>query len=232
MLLLQVLLLTHGIKNLDRRVTKKKELDLPAQDKSLTPKILKSAREEFLKKGFLNATLRGIAHNAAVSKGAIFRRYKTKEELFEIVVQPALDLLNVVISEEYGSYSEKREEQTLDEFFDFSLDISKDMLQLFYTESDTFKLLFAKAEGTKYENFLYDFIGKHAEESFKFMKKEEKKGVLKITTTLEEYRILLISYWSVIAGVFIRNFTLNQALSFVEKFDKFFNWQTVVEFKR
>lgn len=199
------------------------------QDTSLNPKIVESAKKEFLEKGFPDATLRNIARNAGVTTGAIYKRYKGKEELFEEVVQPALDLLDTVMLEDYNHYNEEKEKQESDELFGSTLEFTQKIIRLMFKEKEALKLLFGKAEGTKYSNFLYDFTKKTSKESFKLIKEERKKGFLEATINLEELHILVISQWSVFAEIFIRGFTLKQALSFIEKFDKFFNWKAVMK---
>ena len=45
-------------------------------DISIDPKLLESAKEEFLSKGFLEASLKTICDNAGVTTGALYKRYK------------------------------------------------------------------------------------------------------------------------------------------------------------
>ena len=49
-------------------------------DKSIDPRILKSAKEEFLSHGYEKASLKTICANAKVTTGALYKRYKSKEE--------------------------------------------------------------------------------------------------------------------------------------------------------
>ncbi len=64
------------------------------KDKSIDPVLLKSAREHFLAKGFANASVQEICKNAGVTTGALYTRYKGKGELFEAVVEDAVQVLN------------------------------------------------------------------------------------------------------------------------------------------
>ena len=52
-------------------------------------KIIACAKEEFLKKGYADASLRTIAQNADVSTSTIYTRYLDKEGLFRFLVEPA-----------------------------------------------------------------------------------------------------------------------------------------------
>ena len=51
-------------------------------EQSTQKKILSVAKKEFLRNGFLNASLRNIAKNAGVTTGALYRYYTSKEDLF------------------------------------------------------------------------------------------------------------------------------------------------------
>ena len=61
------------------------------RDHTLDDKITAAARAEFLEKGYAGASLRKIAENAGVTVGAIQTRYRSKDELFQSLLQPFLD---------------------------------------------------------------------------------------------------------------------------------------------
>ncbi len=63
------------------------------QKEEIRQAILKSALDEFLAKGYLKASMKSIAKEAGVAVGNIYRYFKSKGELFEIVVKPAYDQL-------------------------------------------------------------------------------------------------------------------------------------------
>ena len=56
-------------------------------DKSIDPRLLSSAKAEFMKHGFLKAELKTICENADITTGAVYKRYKGKEDLFNAVVE-------------------------------------------------------------------------------------------------------------------------------------------------
>ena len=68
-------------------------------DRSIDPRILESAKEEFLDKGFLGASLNNICRKAGVTTGALYKRFKGKEELFSALVDDAVDALKKVREE-------------------------------------------------------------------------------------------------------------------------------------
>ncbi len=68
-------------------------------DRSLDPKILESAKKEFLANGFEKTSLKAICDGAGVTTGALYKRYDGKEGLFTALVAPTLRDLNSVIEE-------------------------------------------------------------------------------------------------------------------------------------
>ena len=57
-------------------------------DMTTQERILASAKTEFLKKGFLGASLRNIVKTAGVTTGAFYGYYSNKEALFSALVEP------------------------------------------------------------------------------------------------------------------------------------------------
>ena len=49
------------------------------RDTSIDPRLLESARKEFMEKGFIKAELKTICENAKITTGAVYKRYKGKE---------------------------------------------------------------------------------------------------------------------------------------------------------
>ena len=66
-------------------------------DRSIDPRIMESAKEEFLQKGFLDASLQVICKNAGVTTGALYKRFKGKEELFCALVESTVQDLEEVV---------------------------------------------------------------------------------------------------------------------------------------
>ena len=64
------------------------------RDKNVTiKKIFQSAMNEFTEYGFEQASVRTIAKNAGVTPGAIYKHFKSKEDIFKAIVSPILDHL-------------------------------------------------------------------------------------------------------------------------------------------
>ena len=60
------------------------------QIEGVAERILTAAKQEFLEKGYVDASLRTIAAAADTSTNSIYVRFGDKEGLFSAIVEPAL----------------------------------------------------------------------------------------------------------------------------------------------
>lgn len=60
--------------------------------------LLKVLVKSSLKRGFIKAELKTICENANITTGAVYKRYKGKEELFRAVVEKAVATLDSFVS--------------------------------------------------------------------------------------------------------------------------------------
>lgn len=127
----------------------------------VTENLLKSATEEFLEKGFMNASLRNISAKSGVSTNSIYTRFKDKEGLFSTIVKETADgLMNIYLeSIQKATYSPDLNQANYEgeEGTDFVLDY-------IYQHFTDFKLIFCCSTGSQYEYFL-DRLGE-IEESY------------------------------------------------------------------
>lgn len=120
--------------------------------------ILEAGQQEFLRKGFRNASLRNIAKEAGVTTGAFYGYFKSKEELFAALVEePAMILLNKYQETQAAFANLPQEEQVL-HLGDVSGDCMDWMISFMYDHFAAFKLILCCAEGTEYENFIHTLV--------------------------------------------------------------------------
>ena len=73
-------------------------------------RVLECAKEEFLSKGFLDASLRTIAQEAGTSTGSIYTRFGDKEGLFRAIVEPVVDEFRAMFREIQESFHQLDDE--------------------------------------------------------------------------------------------------------------------------
>lgn len=61
------------------------------QIEGVSEKIIAAAKQEFLEKGYVDASLRTIASAAGTSTNSIYVRFGDKEGLFSAIVEPVLN---------------------------------------------------------------------------------------------------------------------------------------------
>ena len=75
-------------------------------DATIDGRLLESARRHFLEKGFLNAQLKDICDDADVTTGALYKRYRGKEELFDALVAGTLREIEESISRQALTFTQ------------------------------------------------------------------------------------------------------------------------------
>lgn len=139
------------------------------EEENTLTKILNSAKQEFLTKGFLNASLRNIVKNAGVTTGAFYRYYNSKEALFSALVEEhanyVLDLFNSTVDDFEKLPGEIQTEQMVDT----SSTYLAILLDYMYDHYDAFKLLIECAEGTSYTDFTHQLVVREVESTYTYM---------------------------------------------------------------
>lgn len=121
-------------------------------------RILLCAKEEFLEKGFAEASLRTIAQNAGVSTSTIYTRYSDKEGLFRYLVEPAANGLKELVRQsltDFSSLSEKEQNERLMEYSDQGFE---EIIPYMYEHFAELKLLITGSPGNFYQDFLESLV--------------------------------------------------------------------------
>ncbi len=199
-------------------------------DKSIDPRILEAAKEEFLSKPYQEVVLRDVCKKAGVTTGAFYKRYESKEALFDAVVEPTFHMIQQYANEtERFNYDqfEKRDMQTV---WAQTTETQSRYIDLMYENKDGFLLLLSHAEGTKYHNFLHDFVTMVTKASMKFIDTMHNQGELSEVIDENELHMLLTAYWSTMFEPLIHGLSREQALEHSKIVAKLFDWSAVLGF--
>ena len=135
----------------------------------VSEKILACAKEEFLEKGYSEASLRTIAAKADTTTGSIYSRFRDKEGLFDALVKPAADgLIQIFLQIQETFHAAKAEEQPklLEQYTVSGMD---GMLDYVYDHFDEFRLLLDASYGTRYQDFVEHLVDIETEYTYKYM---------------------------------------------------------------
>ena len=131
-------------------------------------KILESALKSFMQKGFREASIRTICNKAGVTNGAFYAHFKSKEDLFASLVQPALDQLIFLYTKETIHFGKINSSNDILKAFSKTFSAQEVIIHFIYKNKDLFHLLLKSSGGTKYENFPHSLIMLEQKESKKF----------------------------------------------------------------
>lgn len=200
-------------------------------DKSIDPRLLASAEAEFNKNGFIKAELKTICENAGITTGALYKRYKGKEELFCAVVDGIVsELTDFVENRSDIDFSALNNDEIIASWT-MTYESFIPMFRLLYDNRITFVLLIDKAAGTRYENFDHEFVTKLSYAYEKFYDEAKKRGLAKADVTREEFHVLISSYWTCVCEPFIHNMSWKKIEEHCRVMCRFFNWRDVILLK-
>ena len=110
-------------------------------------RVLECAKEEFLSRGFLDASLRTIAQEAETSTGSIYTRFGDKEGLFRALAEPVVDEFKAMFRKVQEDFHQFPEEEQRAEMGQYTARHQEDLLDYIYDHFDVFRLLGEKAHG-------------------------------------------------------------------------------------
>ncbi|MGX8708697.1 TetR/AcrR family transcriptional regulator [Caproiciproducens sp. R1] len=202
---------------------------MPKSKTESHPKIILAAKEEFLKKGFEQASLRDIAAKAGMSAAGLYRHFADKEALFAALVDPLLNQLDGVYDSIRKRDYEYLKAGSLDEMWRDSAEI-RYFLDLIYGHFEEFKLLLCCSSGTKYENFIHDFVMLEQKETLEYMEAARKRGIPVREIEPRELHLLLSAYAAAIFEVVVHDFSKEEAAHYLLTLQAFFypGWRAVL----
>ena len=106
----------------------------------VSEKILACAKEEFLEKGYSEASLRTIAAKADTTTGSIYSRFRDKEGLFSAIVEPAAEGLTRIFlktQEEFHAREAEVQPKVMETYVVSGMD---EMLDYVYDHFEDFQL--------------------------------------------------------------------------------------------
>lgn len=123
-------------------------------NEKLAADLLEAGKQEFLEKGFLGASMRGIAARLNVTTGALYRYYTDKESLFDALVKEPASVLENKYRMIQQNFADKDVQNQLQELPEVSDEGHAWMMDYIYDHFDAFKLIVCCSNGTRYEHYL------------------------------------------------------------------------------
>ena len=139
------------------------------QIEGVAERILTAAKQEFLEKGYVDASLRTIATAANTSTNSIYVRFGDKEGLFSTIVEPVLSEMIerfLKIQETFHQMDRAAQAAQMPEYSDGG---TAELMDYMYEHLDAFRLLLDASYGTRFHNFVDELVRIEVEYTYKYM---------------------------------------------------------------
>ncbi|SDX83326.1 transcriptional regulator, TetR family [Ruminococcaceae bacterium YAD3003] len=178
--------------------------------------------------GFIKADLKRICENAGVTTGAVYKRYKGKEELFQAVVQEAIDKMDgfVKLRSEID-FSNLSDEQIRDTWL-MNEEYVLEMFRLIWDIRKDLVILLEKSAGTAYENYGHDFAHRMTKAYMQYYLETKKRGLAKADISEDQMHVLCTAFWTAIYEPFIHKMTWKKIEAHCKVLCRYFNWAEAI----
>ena len=185
-------------------------------------RVMTAMREEFIEKGFENASVRNIAAKAGMSAAGLYRHYKNKEDMFDALMQPLMEELKEWLDHHRSTKYNMVDQGGADKntlFGESFIDLVKDVL---YPHREEFCLLIHGAGGTKYENFVHNFVEEQQDDMMKAFAYMKDHGYHVKVPTREELHMLLSAYTTAVFEPIIDGYSQEKMEHCLDTLSRFF----------
>ncbi len=194
------------------------------RDKSFShEKVNRAIKEEFLAKGYEGASIRSIGEKAGMTSAGLYRHYPDKAAMFDAMVEPLVKEIRIwTDSHKNKKYSliESEGMSVKDEVFGESFfDLIEDVILPKKTE---FQMLINCSKGTKYENFIHDFVIKNQDEFLQAIQLMRKNGYPIVELSEEELHMLLSAYITACFEPIIHDYDDSKIKKYLNTLQEFF----------
>lgn len=201
---------------------------MSVRDTSIDLRLIQSAREEFIANGFLKADLKSICENAGVTTGAVYKRYKGKEELFQAVVKEAADKMDGFIKLRTGIDLSGMSDEQIRNTWNMNEEYVLDMFRMIWGFRKDLVILLERSSGTMYDNYGHDFALRMTKAYMQYYLEAKKRGLAKADISEEQMHVLCSSFWTSVYEPFIHKMTWKKIEEHCKVLCRFFNWAEAI----
>lgn len=173
-------IINNGIINnavIDNTTIDLKGESMAVKDHSLDEKIIKAAMDEFRENDFLKASLNKIAEKAGLTTGAVYTRYKSKDELFCSLVYPLLKEMQRRFSPLEKAYNDVRDSEDIGDILNVIRIERQIYVDILFSYYDECVLLFCRSTGSSVEVQLNKWAAQKAVSTAEFIRQRAKKEI-------------------------------------------------------
>lgn len=208
------------------------------RDKTLNhERIILSARDEFSEYGYDKASMRRIGNRCGLTAAALYRHFDSKEDMFDALVRPALEDLKEWISEHISKSEDVLKACTdlpdggaaKDIWGSTEIDM---MRELIYPRMEEYAMLVNKSRGSKYENFLDEFVEDQLKRMIPQFEELRNQGLDVKDISEKELHMVTTAYCTALFEPVIHNYSLEDAVRYLDTVEAFFmpGWKNLLGF--
>ena len=209
-----------------------KEESVSKPIEGVSERILASAKEEFLEKGYSDASLRTIAAEADTTTGSIYSRYKDKEGLFGAIVDPVAEhLIELFLEtqEHFHALEASRQNEMMEEC------LSVWMLRMvddIYDHFEEFQILLDASHGTRYTDFVERLVDIETEYTYKYMEAVQIQNETSQLVTEDFIHIMTHAMIESVFEIVRHKMGKEQAYKYVDMLEKYHygGWNTIFQY--
>lgn len=193
------------------------------KDNLAVDKILECAKEEFMEKGFIEASMRTIAEKAGYTTGMVYGRFADKSQLFkELVEEGATKLFNYYsdVQNEFASFPPEQQREQMHTYVDDKMD---KLIDIMYEYIDAFKLIVSKSAGTGYEYYIDNMIAIETTNTERFIRKINEAGFETNEVRADLSHMLASALFNGVFEVVSHDFPKEDARVYIKQLQDFFN---------
>lgn len=192
------------------------------RDKSLShEKVKRAIREEFLEKGYDDASIRSIGARAGMTSAGLYRHYPDKEAMYCAMVEPLISSIktwtNRHTAMKFNMVDDGAKNEEL--FGETFIDLIREVI---LPRRDEFKLLMTRSRGTKYENFINDYVEENQKKFMDAIRYLKKHGYRTIDISEEELHMLLSAYLTACFEPIIHDYDDKKIIKYLNTVQQFF----------
>ena len=195
-------------------------------------KILRAGKQEFLSKGFKDASLRKIVAKAGFTKGAFYKYYPSKAALFEALVSGVIDELKERLKSAQDAHFDLIPKNETAKSSELSTKYLLHFVNFIYDYFDEFKLVICCSEGTKYANCVHELVELDVLRTEKYYAILKSKGKMTGNVSHELHHMITSAYFAAVFETVIHDMTRDQAIKYAKELAVFFSsgWSGLLKF--
>lgn len=181
---------------------------------------MNAAEAEFLEKGFGGTSIRSIGARAGVSGAALYRHFRSKEDLFSALVEPGIAAMR-----QWQEDHRNRAYANIaaGDFQQVDTHSEVDMMrEVVFPHRTAFKLLMCCGQGTRYENFIHDVVEVLQPQLVDALSELRSSGYAAAEVDGRTLHMLLSAFMTALFEPIVHDYPEDDAMAYYKTMERFF----------